>query len=68
MVASDDSASATKWETAPVKVTGTPLPAYDTEKSPDPAIGETIPTLTGKSVFDGTRSPSAPTPAPASPR
>lgn len=51
---SDDSASATKWETAPVKVTGAPLPAFDKEKSPDPAIGETVPTLTGKSVFDGT--------------
>jgi thiol-disulfide isomerase/thioredoxin len=51
---SDNSASATKWETSSVKVTGTHLPQYDPEKSPDPAVGETIPTLQGKSVFDGT--------------
>jgi thiol-disulfide isomerase/thioredoxin len=49
----DNSAGATKWETSSVKVTGTPLPQYDPAKSPDPAVGETIPTLQGKSVFDG---------------
>ena len=48
-----DRANATKFETAPVKVTGTPLPAFDSTKSPDPAIGDTIPTLQGKSVGDG---------------
>ena len=51
---SDDSASATKWETAPVKVTGTPLPEFDKEASSDPAIGDTVPTLEGKSIYDGT--------------
>ena len=50
---SDDSASATRFETAPVQVKGTPLPDFDAEVSPDPAIGETIPTLDGKSVDDG---------------
>ena len=50
---SNDSADATKFETAPVKVSGTPLPQYDSTKSPDPAIGDTIPTLTGKSIDDG---------------
>jgi thiol-disulfide isomerase/thioredoxin len=50
----DDSASATKWETASVKVTGTPLPEFDAEASPDPAVGETVPTLDGTSIFDGT--------------
>jgi thiol-disulfide isomerase/thioredoxin len=50
----NDTASATKWETAAVKVTGTPLPDYDATKATDPGVGETIPTLTGKSVFDGT--------------
>jgi cytochrome c biogenesis protein CcmG, thiol:disulfide interchange protein DsbE len=51
---SDDSASATKWETAPVKVTGTPLPDFDAKESPDPALGESIPTVDGKSIYDGT--------------
>jgi cytochrome c biogenesis protein CcmG/thiol:disulfide interchange protein DsbE len=50
---SGDSADATKWETAPVKVSGTPLPGYDAGVSPDPAVGETIPTLTGRSIDDG---------------
>jgi thiol-disulfide isomerase/thioredoxin len=50
---SNDDASATKFETAPVKVTGTALPQFDDTKSPDPAVGETIPELQGKSVFDG---------------
>lgn len=48
-----DQASATKYETAAVTVSGTPLPRYDAERSPDPAVGDTIPTLDGKSVFDG---------------
>jgi thiol-disulfide isomerase/thioredoxin len=50
---SGDDASATKFETAAVTVDGTPLPQYDSKVSPDPAVGETIPTLEGKSVFDG---------------
>jgi thiol-disulfide isomerase/thioredoxin len=50
---SDDTANATKWETAPVKVTGTPLPDFDREQSPDPAVGDTVPTLEGKSIYDG---------------
>jgi thiol-disulfide isomerase/thioredoxin len=49
-----DSANATKWEIAPVTVTGTPLPDFDAKQSPDPAIGDTIPALEGKSVYDGT--------------
>jgi thiol-disulfide isomerase/thioredoxin len=48
-----DSASATKFETAPVKVSGTPLPAFDSSASSDPAVGKTVPTLTGSSVGDG---------------
>jgi thiol-disulfide isomerase/thioredoxin len=48
-----DEAKATKWETAPVEVSGTPLPQFESTVSPDPAIGETIPTLTGKSIYDG---------------
>jgi thiol-disulfide isomerase/thioredoxin len=48
-----DSADATKFETAAVKVSGTPLPQYNAEAATDPAIGETIPTLQGKSVDDG---------------
>lgn len=50
---SDDNASATKFETAAVTVSGTPLPTYDSAERPDPAVGETVPTLEGKSVFDG---------------
>ena len=48
-----DSANATKFETAPVKVSGTPLPQYDSSASSDPAVGKTVPTLTGSSVGDG---------------
>jgi thiol-disulfide isomerase/thioredoxin len=47
------SANATKWETAAVTVSGTPLPEFDAKESPDPAVGETIPTLDGKSIDDG---------------
>jgi cytochrome c biogenesis protein CcmG, thiol:disulfide interchange protein DsbE len=50
---SNDSASATKFETAAVTVSGTPLPDYDAQESPDPAVGEAVPTLEGKSVDDG---------------
>jgi thiol-disulfide isomerase/thioredoxin len=32
----------------PVKVTGTPLPAYDNTKNPDPAVGKDAPVLEGK--------------------
>jgi thiol-disulfide isomerase/thioredoxin len=32
----------------PVKVTGTPLEAYDSTKSPDPAVGKDVPVLEGK--------------------
>lgn len=49
----DNGAGATKYETAPVTVGGTPLSQYDPATSPDPAVGETIPTLHGRSVFDG---------------
>jgi cytochrome c biogenesis protein CcmG/thiol:disulfide interchange protein DsbE len=48
-----NNARATNFETASVKVTGTPLPTYDSTKSPDPAIGDTVPELQGRSVFDG---------------
>jgi thiol-disulfide isomerase/thioredoxin len=48
-----DSADATKFEVAPVKVSGTPLPEFDRDESPDPALGEIIPTLEGKSVYNG---------------
>jgi thiol-disulfide isomerase/thioredoxin len=47
------SANATKWETAAVTVDGTPLPTFDPQQSPDPAVGKTIPTLTGKSIYTG---------------
>jgi thiol-disulfide isomerase/thioredoxin len=46
-------AKATSFETSPVKVSGTPLPQFDDQQPTDPAIGKTIPTLEGKSVFDG---------------
>jgi thiol-disulfide isomerase/thioredoxin len=46
-------AKATSYETAAVKVTGTPLPSYDASQNPDPAVGKKVPTLQGKSVFDG---------------
>jgi cytochrome c biogenesis protein CcmG/thiol:disulfide interchange protein DsbE len=48
-----DSASATKYEVAPVKVSGVSLPPYDATQRPDPAVGKTIPTVTGRSVYDG---------------
>jgi thiol-disulfide isomerase/thioredoxin len=56
---SDDTASAktTKFETHAVTVDGTPLPKYADSYSgtrTDPALGQTIPTLDGVSVFDGT--------------
>ncbi len=51
-------AKATKYEIAPVTVTGAPLPQYDSQKysgnDNDPALGKTIPTVDGVSVFDGT--------------
>ena len=49
---SGSDAQASQYEQAPVKVTGTPLPPF---KGPvgDPAIGDTIPTLQGVSVFNG---------------
>ncbi len=54
---SGDNASARKFETHAVTVTGTPLPQYDSTRysgnGDDPAIGMTIPTVTGVSVFDG---------------
>jgi thiol-disulfide isomerase/thioredoxin len=53
----DSTAKATAFETGKVTVTGTPLPQYDGGKysgnDNDPAIGKTIPPLTGESVFDG---------------
>jgi thiol-disulfide isomerase/thioredoxin len=49
----DSSAKATTFETHKVTVEGTPLPDYDSAKSPDPGIGKTIPTLEGVSVLDG---------------
>ena len=56
---SDSTASGkpTKFETHAVTVDGTPLPKYSDSYSgtrTDPALGETIPTVTGVSVFDGT--------------
>jgi thiol-disulfide isomerase/thioredoxin len=50
-----DNAAATKWEIAPVKVSGTPLPDFDKNASSDPAVGDTVPTLQGRSVYDGSR-------------
>jgi thiol-disulfide isomerase/thioredoxin len=47
-------AQASQTEQAPVKVTGSPLPSFQGDSSNDPAIGDTIPTLQGVSVFDGT--------------
>jgi cytochrome c biogenesis protein CcmG/thiol:disulfide interchange protein DsbE len=49
----DSTAKATSFETHKVTVDGTPLPNYDSAKSPDPGIGKTIPTLEGVSVLDG---------------
>jgi thiol-disulfide isomerase/thioredoxin len=50
---SDDAAAGP--QTYPVQVTGTPLPQLpDSASTPDPAIGQLPPTLTGQSLFDGT--------------
>ena len=54
----DDATTATtKFETADVTTDVTPLPRYDSatysRNRKDPAIGMTMPTLHGKSVFDG---------------
>jgi thiol-disulfide isomerase/thioredoxin len=55
---SGGSAVATAYETAPVTVSGTVLPPFPSDASglldpaADPAVGQTIPTLTGQS-FDG---------------
>ena len=53
----DNVASSTKFETANVTADGLALPRYDSTayagNSKDPAIGITLPTLHGKSVFDG---------------
>ncbi len=49
----ESGARAASFETASVTVTGTPLPEYDSSAARDPAIGDTIPTLQGVSVFDG---------------
>jgi thiol-disulfide isomerase/thioredoxin len=51
---SDDTANATRFETAKVTVGGTPLPEYDSSQSPDPAVGDTIPTLEGAALGTGT--------------
>jgi thiol-disulfide isomerase/thioredoxin len=45
-------AGASSVETAPVSVQGAPLPPYKGPTATDRAIGDTIPTLTGKG-FDG---------------
>ncbi len=53
----NDTASAGKFETHAVTVDGTQLPPYNGDaysgNDSDPAIGQTIPTLRGVSVFDG---------------
>jgi thiol-disulfide isomerase/thioredoxin len=43
---------ATKYEQAPVQVAGAPLAPFS-QSTGDAAVGDTIPTLTGMSVFDG---------------
>ena len=52
-----DTASASRFETHAVTVDGTPLPQYSSllysGNDSDPAIGMTIPTVKGVSVFDG---------------
>lgn len=48
-------------QTAPVSVTGVALPQYPANGAADKAIGATIPTLAGKSLFDGTDMTIAPT-------
>jgi cytochrome c biogenesis protein CcmG/thiol:disulfide interchange protein DsbE len=47
-------------EVAPVQVTGTPLPDFPSSGT-DKAIGMTVPTLTGQSLFDGSDMTIAPT-------
>jgi thiol-disulfide isomerase/thioredoxin len=48
-------------QTYPVTVTGTPLPVMpDSTSTPDPAIGLPAPTLTGQSLFDGSKVTIAP--------
>ena len=49
----DTQAKASSFETGDVTVSGTSLPQYDSSAANDPAIGDTIPTLQGVSVFDG---------------
>jgi cytochrome c biogenesis protein CcmG/thiol:disulfide interchange protein DsbE len=46
-------------QTQPVVVTGTALPAFDSAKSPDPALGKVAPTLEGAS-FNGAKVTIAP--------
>jgi thiol-disulfide isomerase/thioredoxin len=41
-------------QTYPVTVTGTPLPNYPDPPATDPAVGMVVPTLAGRSLFDGT--------------
>ena len=52
-----DNASTTKFETANVTANDTALPRYDSasyaNNQKDPAIGMTLPTLHGHSIFDG---------------
>ena len=45
-------AKATSFEQAPVEVSGKSLPAFK-DSVDDPAVGKTMPTVTGVSVFDG---------------
>jgi len=53
----DETASTTKFETANVTTTDAALPRYDStayaNNKKDPAIGMTLPTLHGHSIFDG---------------
>jgi thiol-disulfide isomerase/thioredoxin len=57
--ASESGAMPATAQTQPVVVTGTALPAFDSSAGTDPAVGTTIPTLSGAS-FDGTRLTVAP--------
>jgi thiol-disulfide isomerase/thioredoxin len=52
--------SSSAVEVAPVQVTGTPLPDFPSSGT-DKAIGVTVPTLTGQSLFDGSAITIAPT-------
>jgi thiol-disulfide isomerase/thioredoxin len=49
---SGSSGGAAAHEQGPVQVDGKPLPSF-VDSSSDPAVGQTIPTVTGVSVFDG---------------